>query len=90
MEISIDYNIMEDILRLKLEEILPQLNTCNCEQCQDKIIETAIKKFPPIYANDPQDYLMKKASILDFQFNADVVVALTLASQEVAHFIHTP
>lgn len=84
MEMNIDYNIMEEILRLKLDEIQLHLTSCTCDQCKEEIIELALKKLPPIYASNPQDYLIQKTAILDFQFNADIIIALIQSSQELS------
>lgn len=78
-------NIMEDIVIKRIDEILPELNCCQCDQCRLDIASYSLNRLPPKYVITTQGELLSKLDVLSTQFEASVIAQITQASLQVAH-----
>lgn len=74
-------NIMEDIVEKSLKKLLPSLDVCNCEHCQNDIIACALNQLPPKYIVTDEGYLFSKVDTIYLQYEIDVMQAISRAAK---------
>ncbi|MCL1842648.1 MAG: late competence development ComFB family protein [Defluviitaleaceae bacterium] len=83
MELGIK-NYMEDIIRDKMPHVLEKMpDICLCERCNMDRLAFALNNSPPKYIVTPKGKLYAKLNVLQGQFDADVVRAITDAAVRV-------
>ena len=63
-------NIMEKLVKEKVEVYLPGSGCCNCDLCLDDICCLALNKMPPRYVNSPKGKLFAQADQVLMRQNA--------------------
>lgn len=71
-------NSMEDIVKDFLDDLLEQYpEVCKCNQCRVDIASFALNRLPPKYTTSSFGEVYTKSSLLDCQYRADIISALT-------------
>lgn len=73
-------NLMEDIVIKRLDELLPSLNCCQCEQCRMDVASYALNRLTPKYVVTTQGELLSKLDALSIQNEANVTAKITEAA----------
>jgi len=79
-------NYMEDLVWQHLDQVLvnnPEV--CNCEKCRYDIASLALNSLPARYIITPVGETYTKVQSLDYQFNIDIITAITQALQVVGN-----
>lgn len=77
-------NYMEDIIKERMPAVLKSMpDICDCERCHMDRLAYALNNSPPKYAVTPKGKLYAKLNVLQGQFDADVVRAITDAAVRV-------
>lgn len=77
-------NYMEIIIRERMPAVLATMpDICKCERCETDRLAFALNNSPPKYVVTPKGKLYAKLNILQGQFDADVVRAITDAAVRV-------
>ncbi len=72
-------NIMEDIVKDKLEEMLKTENCCKCERCIEDMTALALNKLPARYVSTHNGELYSKLNSLVRQNSVDLNIAVAEA-----------
>jgi competence protein ComFB len=74
-------NYMEDIIREKMPAVLKKMpDICRCERCEMDRLAFALNNCPPKYVVTAKGKLYAKLSVLQGQFEVDVIRAITNAA----------
>ncbi|NMA66121.1 MAG: late competence development ComFB family protein [Clostridiaceae bacterium] len=73
-------NYMEEVVKYAVEEILHDINVCQCERCKLDIIAKSLNDLPPKYVITPKGEVYSKINKLRNQFEVDVIAAVTKAA----------
>ena len=73
-------NIMEDIVKDKLQEMLKPENCCKCERCVEDMTALALNKLPARYVSSHNGELFSKLNSLVRQNSVDLNIAVAEAS----------
>lgn len=73
-------NYMEEIVFSLIGEVLDDINMCKCEKCVLDIAAIALNDLPPKYIVTEQGELYSKVNTLKYQFEVDVIAAITKAA----------
>lgn len=73
-------NYMEDCVIDMMEEVMKGMNVCTCEKCQMDIAAIALNSLPPKYVVTRKGQLFTKLSVLQQQFDVDIISAITKAA----------
>ncbi|MCL2386438.1 MAG: late competence development ComFB family protein [Defluviitaleaceae bacterium] len=77
-------NYMEDIIKDRMPTVLATMpDLCQCERCQMDRLAYALNNSPPKYVVTSKGKLYAKINVLQGQFDADVVRAITDAAVRV-------
>jgi competence protein ComFB len=74
-------NYMEDIVTAKLDGVLAQMDMCTCERCRLDIMAYVLNKMPPKYVVTVKGTMYAKLSLLQSQFDVDVLTNLITAAK---------
>ena len=82
MEQNLEYrNYMEDIVLAKMPDVLKNMHgICLCDRCRLDILAHALNNSPPRYVVTTKGKMYAKLSVLQGQFEVDVVRAITDAA----------
>lgn len=72
-------NYMEEIVLESLDKVIECCGGCDCEICRMDILAVALNSLPPKYIATEKGQLYSKVSILQQQFDVDVVSAIARA-----------
>lgn len=82
-------NIMEDIVRNKLSEMLKSENCCKCDRCIEDMTALALNKLPSKYVSTHNGELFSKIDSMVRQNSVDlniaVAEAISCVSQRPSH-----
>lgn len=73
-------NLMEEMVTNSLEDVLKDINVCNCETCMTDITAIALNSLPPKYIVTEKGELYSKSNVLRQQFEVDIISAITKAA----------
>lgn len=73
-------NYMEDCVIDSMAAILKGMNVCSCEKCQMDVAAIALNTLPPKYVVTKKGQLFTKLSVLQQQFDVDIISAITKAA----------
>ncbi|NLL04536.1 MAG: late competence development ComFB family protein [Clostridiaceae bacterium] len=73
-------NYMEEIVFSLINEVLEDINVCNCEKCILDIAAIALNDLPSRYIVSEKGELYSKINSLRQQFEVDVISAITKAA----------
>lgn len=77
-------NYMEDLVRNRLSEVLKTMpEICTCDRCKMDIMAFALNNCPPKYIVTSKGQVYAKLSVLQGQFDADVVRSIVDAAVRV-------
>jgi competence protein ComFB len=71
-------NYMEDIIRERMPQVLKSMpDICKCERCELDRLAFALNNCPQKYVVTSKGKLYAKINVLEGQFDADIVRAIT-------------
>ena len=73
-------NYMEEIVISSMDEILKDINMCQCDRCKLDIAAKALNDLPPQYIVTQRGEIYSKINNLKTQFEVDVISAITKAA----------
>lgn len=74
------YNLMENVVFNAIDSIQKDMEgICKCEKCRFDIAAIALNSLTPKYVVTEKGYLYAKANNMNYQFNTDVIAAVTKA-----------
>jgi len=75
-------NLMEDEVMQVINKMKDNISLkCNCGKCKLDIAAIALNSLKPNYVVTKRGYVYAKINSLNFQFNTDVVTAVTKAME---------
>jgi competence protein ComFB len=77
-------NYMEDCVEIAMDQVLPGLKICLCENCKSDITAMALNDLPPKYVVTRKGQLYTKLDTLQKQFGIDVTTAVIKAAEFVS------
>ena len=77
-------NYMEDCVIDMVDNILEGLGCCVCEKCKLDVTAIALNALPAKYVVTRKGQLFTKLSVLQQQFNVDIISAITKAASMVS------
>ncbi|MDR2939998.1 MAG: late competence development ComFB family protein [Clostridiales bacterium] len=77
-------NYMEVCIEEKLNEVLPNIECCDCEKCKMDITAIALNSLPPKYVVTQKGELYTRLYAFQQQMEADLAAAITKAAVIVA------
>lgn len=77
-------NYMERFVQAAMDQTLPGLNICLCENCRCDIAAIALNELPPKYVVTREGHLYTKLSVFEQQFGIDVTTEVMKAANIVA------
>lgn len=72
-------NYMENIVLHQLDNIIEKVNACNCQACRSDVFAITLNNLPPKYIVTEKGHLYSKLSVLQQQFEVDVITELVKA-----------
>jgi len=72
-------NVMESIVRERLEILLKESDCCKCEKCIDDMMAIALNTLKPKYVNSRKGELFSRLDTTKYQNTIDIDVAVTKA-----------
>jgi len=73
-------NYMEDAVMEKLPIVMKQMNVCECDNCRMDILAFVLNKLPPKYVVTIKGTIFAKLSVVQAQFEIDILTYLTQAA----------
>ena len=73
-------NYMEDIVAHKLDLLSNEIEICDCGRCRMDIMAYVLNKLPPKYVVTNKGTIFAKLSVLQSQFDIDIVSLITQAA----------
>ncbi|KUO50715.1 MAG: hypothetical protein APF76_15570 [Desulfitibacter sp. BRH_c19] len=78
-------NTMEILVWQMVNDIVPKFpEVCRCNGCRSDIVALALNQLPPMYVATEIGEVYSKSNILESQYRADIIGALTKAIVKVA------
>lgn len=82
-------NVMEDIVLRKIEEIMPAMNCCTCQDCVLDVASYALNRLPPKYVVSHTGEIWSKLSTMDCgQYETDVTTNVVRGIQVIKDHPH--
>jgi len=82
-------NVMEQMVRNKLQDRLEKSDCCKCDKCLDDMMAIALNNLPPKYVSTPRGELFSRVgSSLEKQNSLDIEFAVISAIEFVANHPH--
>lgn len=78
------YNVMENLVVNKLDELWETLDCCKCEKCRNDIIACTLNQMTPKYVATQEGELYARLSVLSAAHEFEVVKAIAKAVKTVA------
>jgi competence protein ComFB len=79
MELGIR-NYMEDMVLAKMPIVMKQMGVCDCDRCRLDILAYVLNKMPPKYVVTVKGTIYAKLSLLQSQFDVDILTHITHAA----------
>lgn len=77
-------NYTKVLVENKLDKLIQKSKVCNCEQCRLDITAIALNNLKPKYIVSPKGEFYAKLSVLEQQYEIDVVSAIIKAIEVVS------
>ncbi|MBP1561330.1 MAG: late competence development ComFB family protein [Oscillospiraceae bacterium] len=81
-------NIMEDIVKERLELFLKDSECCKCEMCKGDMLAFALNSLKPKYVNSKKGELFGRLDSGKYQNNIDIDIAVAKAIEIVSSSPH--
>jgi len=81
-------NVMENVVKERLEKLIEDYDCCKCEKCIDDIMAMALNTLKPKYVNSVKGELFTRIDATKYQNTIDIDVAITKAIETVSEFPH--
>jgi len=72
-------NIVEDMVRQKVDELIKDLDMCNCNRCRLNACAIALNNLPPHYATTERGALLGELEDISINYQANLTVEVTKA-----------
>lgn len=72
-------NVMESIVKDRLDVLLRDMDCCKCEKCIDDMMAIALNTLKPKYVNSRKGELFSRLDTTKYQNTIDIDVAVTKA-----------
>ena len=69
-------NLMEELVKDRLDEYIQDSDICKCEQCRADIMALALNNLPPRYIVSISGNVYSRFESLKTQFQADVIITV--------------
>ncbi len=87
MEVEVT-NIMEGIVRERLEALLAEVDCCKCEKCMGDMMAMSLNMLKPKYVNSLKGELFSRLDSGTWQNTVDIDIAVTKAIKTVSEHPH--
>jgi len=74
---------MEELVKLRVDELMDYASVCKCPQCRSDVIALALNRLPPRYVTCIQGDVFTRFEAQTFQERAEVVSAILRAAETV-------
>lgn len=81
-------NVMESVVRTRLEFLLQDTDCCKCDKCIDDMMALALNALKPKYVNSHKGELFSRLDTTKYQNTIDIDVAITKAINTVSSRPH--
>ncbi len=81
-------NVMEDIVRERLDIFLSGMDCCQCEICKGDMMAMALNMLKPKYVNSHKGELFSRIDSSKYQNTVDIDIAVTKAIATVSSSPH--
>lgn len=81
-------NVMESIVRARLDVLLSDSDCCKCDKCVDDMMALALNALKPKYVNSHKGELFSRLDTTKYQNTIDIDVAVTKAINTVSSRPH--
>lgn len=81
-------NVMEEIVLLKVDEIMKTVDICQCEQCRLDIASIVLNRVPTKYVATTEGSIISKTDSLNKKFEIRLVTEIAKAIQAVRENPH--
>jgi Late competence development protein ComFB. len=81
-------NVMEDIVFERMNDLIKEMNCCNCDICRNDIASYALNRLPAHYSCSNKGALITKVEASDLQFGIAITSTLAGAIQLVKQNPH--
>lgn len=81
-------NVMESVVRARLEFLLQDTDCCKCDKCMDDMMALALNALKPKYVNSHKGELFSRLDTTKYQNTIDIDVAVTKAITTVSSRPH--
>jgi len=72
-------NVMESVVRERLDILLRDVDCCKCDKCLDDMMAIALNALKPKYVNSHKGELFSRLDTTKYQNTIDIDVAVTKA-----------
>ena len=77
------FNYMEIWVEEYMNKFLKEYDVCDCEICRKDVFALALNNLPPYYVVTQKGKIMAKYKIKEYQFETDIILAVTNAIEVV-------
>lgn len=81
-------NVMESVVKDRLEFLLQDIDCCKCDKCKDDMMALALNVLRPKYVNSLKGELFSRLDTTKYQNTIDIDVAVTKAITTVSSRPH--
>ena len=79
-------NLMEELVRLTLSDVISDIDVCQCETCKLDILAKTLNELPPKYFVTTQGRIFKKVEALREQMDVDIISSITKSAMLVKRY----
>lgn len=82
-------NVNEELVRVRLPELLEEYDCCKCEKCVDDMLAIVLNNLKPQYVNSEKGMLIRRISSTLPQTTADMDIEIIKSIEKVSsHPMH--
>lgn len=81
-------NVMEEVVRERLETLLKDSDCCQCDTCKGDMLAMALNSLKPKYVNSRKGELFSKIDVTKYQNTVSIDVAVAKAISAVSSSPH--
>lgn len=72
-------NIIEDLVRQKVDDMIKEFDMCDCDRCRVNACAIALNKLPPHYVTTQKGALLGKIDDIELTYRARITVEVAKA-----------